>query len=250
MKTKGLFLALMAQLVCLTASANDAVIDGITYHLVASTMKAEVKHSEYTGSVKIPQTVKYKDVTYSVTSIGDGAFYGCAHLTSVTIPNGVTSIGEHAFNGCYSLTSLTIPGSVKSIGAGAFIGCADLTSVTIGNGVKSIGAKAFIGCYSLTSVTIPNSVTSIGAEAFRDCSSLASVTIPNSVESIGDTAFGGCRGLTDVYCYAKRVPSTGKSIFGDSSVSSAKLHVPAASLRTYKATTPWSSFGTKIALKD
>ena len=30
----------------------------------------------------------------------------------------------------------------------------------------------------------------------------------------------GCSYLTDVYCYAKRVPTTGKSIFDNSSVSS------------------------------
>ena len=35
-----------------------------------------------------------------VTTIGDGAFYGCTSLTNVTIPNGVTTIGDSAFYGC------------------------------------------------------------------------------------------------------------------------------------------------------
>ena len=64
-----------------------------------------------------------------VTSIGEAAFYKCASLTSVTIPDCVTSIGTEAFAYCGSLTSITIPYSVASIEGGAFWGCTSLTSV-------------------------------------------------------------------------------------------------------------------------
>ena len=77
----------------------------------------------------------------------------------------------------------------------------------------------------MTSVTIPNSVTWIGSEAFRDCSD-----------------------LLDVYCYAEKVPSTNSNAFDGSYPEYATLHVPDASVDSYKATAPWSSFGKIVGL--
>ena len=56
----------------------------------------------------------------SVTNIGEGAFWGCESLTSITIPESVTSIGSGTFNGCSGLTSLTLPDGITSIGEYAF----------------------------------------------------------------------------------------------------------------------------------
>ncbi len=54
----------------------------------------------YSGNIVIPSSVVYNGNTYSVTSIGNSAFYECYGLTSVTIPNSVTSIGSSAFYRC------------------------------------------------------------------------------------------------------------------------------------------------------
>ena len=215
-----LFLALFASVS--TTFAHDANIDGIYYNFDSSTKTASVTYrgsecssysDEYSGSVTIPETVTYNDITYSVTSIGKYAFYNCSKLTSVTIPNSVTSIGEYAFEYC-KLTSFTIPNSVTSIGYGAFAECSKLTSITIPESVTSIGNAAFSGCSSLTSATIPNRVTSIGKYTFSGCSSLTSLTIGESVTSIGYRAFTKCSSLTSVMI-GESVTSIGEEAFYD-----------------------------------
>ena len=202
MKTiKHLFTTLL--LLCTTvASAHDFEVDGIYYNITDATNKTiEVSYrgfysysydNEYTGSVVIPESVTYNGTTYSVTSIGNSAFYGCTGLTSVEIGNGVTSIGNYAFNCCYGLTSIEIPNSVTSIGNYAFNGCIGLTSVEIGNGVTSIGEDAFYNCSGLTSITIGNGVTSIGSSAFYGCTGLKKAiwltnTPPSGYKNVGAT---------------------------------------------------------------
>jgi hypothetical protein len=145
--------------------------------------------------VVIPDTIN----GYSVTTIGNDAFYNQATLTGVIIPNSVTSIGNQTFIYCSGLKSVTIGTNVTSIGYGAFTDCSGLTSVTIPDSVTSIGAVAFTECSGLTNVTIGNSVTSIGNETFEFCSGLTSVTIPNSVISISAGAFIECSGLHQAY---------------------------------------------------
>lgn len=137
---------------CMFASINafaEAVeIDGIYYNLVTKIKQAEVTKNpnKYTDTVNIPETVTYNGVTYSVTSIGDKAFYDCYRLTSVAIPNSVTNIGSAAFYNCSHLASLSIPNSVTAIGSHAFTYCSSLLSITIPNYVTCIRKSTFSGC--------------------------------------------------------------------------------------------------------
>ena len=200
-KLRALLLVLAGMLCSTSLFAEDFEVDGIYYKItsqadntVAVTYRGNYDYdysNEYSGDVKIPESVTYSGNTYSVTSIGSSAFYDCRSLTSVVIGNSVTSIGSGAFQSCTSLTSVEIGNSVTSIGEWAFYDCSSLTSVEIPNSVTNIGDYAFDHCYSLSSVELPNSVTSIGNQAFGGCSSLTSVEIPNSVTSIGSNAFYG-----------------------------------------------------------
>ena len=150
-----------------------------------------------------------------------------------------------------SATEVTIPESVThddvtysvtSLGDYCFYYCRALTSITIPSSVTSLGEDCFSGCSSLTSVDIPSSVTRLGERCFYDCSSLTSVTIPSSVTRLGGGCFNRCKSIKTMTC---EIPTAKKGyFFSDTPIEQATLYVPESSLDSYKATSPWSSFGT------
>ena len=199
-----------------------------------------IKYKGKGGTVVIPNNVR---------SIGQGAFWGCSSLTSITIPKMVGSIVGCVFYGCTDLEEIKVEkenpvyhsdgnclietksgtlvagcknskipsdGSITCIAGEAFMKCKSLISITIPNGVTSIGEGAFMDCDSLISINIPNSVTSIGVLAFKSCSSLTSITIPSSVTSIRESVFEGCSSLTSI-TIPNSVTSIGESVFEDCS---------------------------------
>lgn len=195
------YLLLILSLSVVAAHAIEVTIDDCRYILRENGHTATIigKYNRNdVVTIIIPPYISYEGVNYTVTSIGDEAFYD-TNIKGVEIPNTVTYIGKNAFKDCWFLSSsVEIPNSVTFIGESAFEGCWRLPSVELPNSITTIANSIFKDCSSLASVVIPNTVTTIGNSAFYDCGSLTSIEIPNSVTTIGNFAFWSCNGLTSI----------------------------------------------------
>ena len=112
-----------------TAPSGQTLHYKILYNDSVAVVRPRTGDYNISGSLIIPATVTYNDVTYNVTELktinGWGSFEGCNELTSVTIPNSVSIIGNWAFNGCYNINSIylenSIPPSIE--GSNSFSSC-------------------------------------------------------------------------------------------------------------------------------
>ena len=260
---KNTLLSLFALFITTMAFAVEK-IDGIWYYLDDKNKTAEVTCNSggyggcYSGDVVIPNTVSYNGNIYSVTEIGNSAFYNCSSLTSITIPNSVTTIGNYVFRDCSSLTSVTWNakncGDFGSKNTPFYYMNYDnpndykifdirdqITSFVFGDSVEYIPAYLCYDMENLTSVVIPNSVIEIGESAFQGCDKLRIVEIGNSLETIGSSAFSGCTAIYSISIDAIIPPIVKSSTF--SSVSrTAQIKVPCNAVAAYQASTYWNEF--------
>ena len=160
--------------------------------------------------------VRHVTICNGISSIGSYAFYGCCHLSDVSLPDSLTRIGDYAFTAS-SLSHINIPWSVKSIGHNALLSYSTIDDtpylqfITVDSTNHYFYAKAGVlfsrdgteliqypVASSQSTYSIPQGVTSIGSCAFCRCTKLTSVAIPNSVTNIGDCAFQNCRNLLNL----------------------------------------------------
>lgn len=207
-----------------SSTVYEATVDGYKYEYKVNGGNATI--TKFLGPVNPTNNGPYNITIpeklgeygkYTVTAIGNRAFYCCSDLTEVTIPQSVTSIGERAFAACRNLDSVTINDAATSIGDYAFTECHLKTTLSLGKKITTIGDEAFYDCRGLTSVTIPPSVTSIGKKAFLQCIHLKTLSfgenIKTNIETIGDDAFYYCIELESV-TIPQSVTSIGNDAFG------------------------------------
>ena len=127
-------------------------------------------YTKPTDTLIIPGTVLHEGTAYTVTRVGDYAFYACTTITHVTLPSSMVSVGKTAFG--YDDSRVTTR----------------LSSVVLNEGLVSIGENAF-SCAVFERINLPSTLTSIGPYAFSYCRQLQSVSIPNAVTHIGRNAF-------------------------------------------------------------
>ena len=184
-----------------------------------------------TGALTIPATVTNESTEYSVTSIGDEAFFNCTSLTGITLPEGLTTIGDVAFYACWALTQFNVDEANEAY-------CSD-------GGVLFNKDKTTLLQYPVgkaeTTYAVPTGVTSIAEYAFAWCRNLTKISLPESLDNIGNVAFNECTNLTEMTVLATTPPTLGTGAFQNVS-RTIPVYVPATSLATYQAAEVWSEF--------
>ena len=120
-----------------------------------------------------------------VNELGEGAFYECGLLETVTFEEGrLDKLAKATFMDCNSLVNVTIPGSIKVLGQGAFFSCKNLETVTLAEGVAEVGAQAFEHCDKLSVVNLASTVTYVGNKAIIKSDALTAVNYRGSSEQV------------------------------------------------------------------
>lgn len=192
--------AVFLTLSVLPASAYDFVVDGIYYNVISFTdLTCSVTNNgnnTYSGTVTIPDVVKYNSRELKVTEIGEKAFYYCSTLENVIIGNNVEEIKENAFDRS-SVEEVAFGENVSSIGPHAFDNCTKLISVKTNNKLRYIHNSAFYGTSNLQEMSLPEGLEFIGVCAYEN-SGITNINIPATVKELGSYCFQNATSLTSV----------------------------------------------------
>ena len=130
-----------------------------------------------------------------IVSIGTSGFKGATSLKELLLPDTITSIGQGAFYNCSNLKSISpfVSPLVTSIGKEAFFGCAALASPFTFGGDKTktytTGSAIFSRCKSIPSATFLRGVTALNANDFGSFKALKDITFLCDMPTIHNSTF-------------------------------------------------------------
>lgn len=178
-------------------SAHDFKVGGLYYNInkdgksVTVTYKGKKSHKDqkHAKEVIIPSEVTYKGKTYSVTAIGEVAFYNSKMIESIHIPASITNIGENAFFLCSNIDTVYIndlsawckinykTSQFDNIEANhLYLNGKEITDLVIPNDVDSIG-ECFQFLCGLKSIHFHEGVSYIAPSAFKNSKKLETITV-------------------------------------------------------------------------
>ena len=171
----------------------------------------------------IPETIKYKDKEYTITTIGDYAYYK-TNIATLYIPKTIKILKSSAFESCRFLTKIdvdpqnefftsvnnfltsknmtvlyrisfedadqgSIPSQVTFFSDACFSG-SQITSFQYLPRYKGFGEGLFHSCRKLKKVNLLKAkITKIPNRMFMNCPKLSEVILPPTIDTIGDKAF-------------------------------------------------------------
>ena len=92
-----------------------------------------------------PAFLKKITLSEGCTELPDFAFYECASLETLVLPDSLGRVGGRALCRCTALTELILPKACTEIGDAACAGCSALATVSLPEGA-TVGENAFWGC--------------------------------------------------------------------------------------------------------
>lgn len=160
--------------------------------------KGEVTITGYQGD-KCPKELEIPDKIngYPVTTIGKHAFEW-AEVENITLPKNITTMKEGAFYGCTRLKKVVGIENVEIIESDVFYMCKSLKEMNLSS-VKELGEAAFFECSTIEVIEIPEGIKVIPSALCGKMENLRVVILPDSVTTIEDIAFRDCNSLKEIY---------------------------------------------------
>lgn len=154
-------------------------------------------YSDLYSSSQLFPSLKWINISSSISSIGDNAFKNVASIDNIDFENCDTliSIGANAFNSTY-MHELTIPNSVVFLSEYSFANLNNGTkegttyklNLRLSRSLKNIPEFCFYNSGINDNLVLPNGIVQINKSAFEN-SNIQRINIPYTISSIGNFCF-------------------------------------------------------------